>query len=55
MKRFLNVFALTPAEQRLIIFVVLLLVVGAWLKHRRDMSNEAAPVPPPIISPSPSA
>jgi hypothetical protein len=54
MKRFFNVFALTPAEQRLVIFVMLLLIVGAWLKHRRDVRNEAAPLPAPIISPSPS-
>lgn len=54
MKRFFNVFALKPAEQRLVIFILLLLVVGAWLKHRRDVSNEAVPLSAPLISPSPS-
>ena len=39
MKRFLNLFVLTQAEQRLIIILVLLLVAGAWLKHHYDSQN----------------
>jgi hypothetical protein len=56
MKRLWAVFVLTPAEQRLVIFVVLLLVAGAWYKHHRDLSSDAAPRPAetatPAISPS---
>ncbi len=37
MKRLLTMFVLTPREQRLVIFVVLALVVGASIKHQRDM------------------
>ena len=40
MKRLFGIFALTPAEQRLVIFVVLLLVAGAWLKHQREVRRE---------------
>jgi hypothetical protein len=54
MKRFFAAFVLTPAEKRLVVFVVLLLVAGAWLKHQRDVNYEAARQPVPIISPSPS-
>lgn len=58
MKRLLGVFALTPAEQRLIILVVLLLVAFAWFKHQRDLSYESAPLSSaaatPVISPSPA-
>lgn len=58
MKRFFAIFVLTPREQRLVIFVMLLLVAGAWFKHHRDLSFEAASRPAetatPAISPSPS-
>jgi hypothetical protein len=51
-KRLFSVFALTPAEQRVVILVVLLLVVGAWLKQQRDLKYD---VPArSVISPSPS-
>ncbi|HXM33482.1 MAG TPA: hypothetical protein VN921_07495 [Chthoniobacterales bacterium] len=57
MKRFFAVFVLTPAEQRLVIFVVLLIVAGAWYKHHRDLRFSAAPrpaeTPTPAISPLP--
>jgi hypothetical protein len=58
MKRFFAIFVLTPAEQRLVIFVVLLIVAGAWSKHHRDLSFSAAPRPAetvtPALSPSPN-
>ena len=58
MKRFFAVFVLTRAEQRLVIFVVLLIVAGAWYKHYRDLQFSAAPRPTetatPAISPSPN-
>lgn len=58
MKRFFAIFVLTPAEQRLVIFVVLLIVAGAYYKHYRDLSFNAAPrstaIAPPAISPSPN-
>jgi len=57
-KRLFAIFVLTPAEQRLIIFVVLLLVAGVWYKHHRDLSYMAAPHPAPtaspVMSPSPN-
>ena len=43
MKQILAAFILTRAEQRLVIFVVLLLVAFAWLKHQRDLSYESTP------------
>jgi hypothetical protein len=58
MKRFFAVFVLTPAEQRLVIFVVMLLVAAAWSKHHRDLNFSAAPRPmetaTPVLSPSPN-
>jgi hypothetical protein len=50
-KRLFAIFILTPAEQRLVIFVVLLLVAGAWYKHHRDLENSVLPTP--SASPSP--
>jgi len=52
-KRLFAIFVLTPAEQRLVIFVVLLLVMVAWYKHHRDLSYFAAPPATPALSPSP--
>ena len=52
MKRFFAIFVLKPAEQRLVIFVVLLLVAGAWVKYRRDLKYNAPA--PTAISPSPA-
>ncbi|HYJ07326.1 MAG TPA: hypothetical protein VEX43_19510 [Chthoniobacterales bacterium] len=52
MKRLFAVFVLTPAEQRLIIFVVLLLVAGAWLKQQRDLKYNGPA--PSVTSPSPA-
>lgn len=51
MKRLFAIFVLTPAEQRLVIFVVLLLVAGAWYKHHRDLSYGATPHPAPTATP----
>jgi hypothetical protein len=42
-KRFLNLFVLTPPEQRVIIVLILLLVAAAWFKHHRDLQNTARP------------
>jgi hypothetical protein len=53
-KRLFGIFVLTPAEQRLVIFVVLLLVAGAWYKHHRDSSHTIRPQPTPTVSPSPN-
>jgi hypothetical protein len=53
MKRFFGVFVLTPAEQRLIILVILLLVAVAWFKHHRNLQN--APLPQPASTASPTA
>jgi hypothetical protein len=58
MKRLFGIFVLTPAEQRVVILVVLLLVAFAWFKHQRDLSYESAPpssaAAAPVISPSPA-
>jgi hypothetical protein len=51
-KRFFNLFVLTPAEQRIVIVLVLLLVLGAWYKHHRDLAN-TLPMPTPSASPTP--
>jgi hypothetical protein len=53
MKQLLAIFVLTPREQRLIIFVVLALVVGAWYKHHRDLNYSVPPEPAPSMSPTP--
>jgi hypothetical protein len=58
MKRFLAMFVLTPGEQRLIIFVVVALVVGASIKHYRDMKVNDRLEPSPetsaaLVSPTP--
>jgi len=37
MKRFFAMFVLTPGEQRVVIFVVLALVIGIFIKHHREM------------------
>jgi hypothetical protein len=59
MKRLLANFVFTPAEQRLVIFVMLLLVAGAWFKQHRDLKYSAVsppmPTMPPLVSPSPNA
>lgn len=53
-------FVLTPREQRLVIFVVVALVVGAWIKHYREMKvNDGFELRPesslaPIVSPTPN-
>jgi hypothetical protein len=59
MKRLFAMFVLTPSEQRLVIFVVLLLVAGAWFKHHRDMTADDGPHHPepsamPLVSPTPN-
>ncbi len=43
MKRAFAMFVLTPSEQRLVIFVVLALVLGVWIKHHRVMSLNDRP------------
>lgn len=55
MKRFFGVFVLTPGEQRLIIFVILLLVAVAWVKHERNLQNPAMSQLAPSASPTPQA
>ena len=59
MKRFFAIFVLTPREQRLVIFVMLLLVAGAWFKHHRDTTADDGPrqtesSPTPLVSPPPN-
>ena len=59
MKRLFAMFVLTPREQRLVIFVVLLLVAGAWFKHHRDMTaddgpRQTEPSPTPLLSATPN-
>jgi hypothetical protein len=49
MKRFFGLFVLTPAEQR----IVIVLVLGAWYKHHRDVRNTLAPQPTPGASATP--
>jgi hypothetical protein len=53
MKRFFGVFVLMPAEQRLIILVILLLVAVAWFKHQRNLENAIRLPPTPGISATP--
>jgi hypothetical protein len=59
MRRLLAMFVLTPREQRLVIFAVLALVVGASIKHHRDivlndgLKRGAAPSLTPLASPTP--
>ena len=53
MKRLFGIFALTPAEQRLVIFVVLLLVAFAWFKHQHDLTYESAPPATATATPGP--
>jgi hypothetical protein len=52
-KRFFSLFVLTPAEQRLIILLVLLLVAVAWFKHQRDLNYSVPPQTAPGMSPTP--
>jgi hypothetical protein len=59
MKRLFAMFVLTPREQRLVIFVVLALVIGVSIKHRRDMKvndgpRESESSPVPLVSPAPN-
>jgi hypothetical protein len=53
MKRLFGIFVLTPAEQRLVIFVVLLLVASAWFRHQRDLTYESALPATAIATPAP--
>jgi hypothetical protein len=52
-KRLFGLFVLTPAEQRLIIVLVVLLVAAAWHKHQRDLNYSVPPQPTPTVSPAP--
>jgi hypothetical protein len=60
MKRFFAMFVLTPGEQRVVIFVVLALVLGIFVKHHREMRlNDAQrsvlePSLTPLVSPTPN-
>jgi len=59
MKRFFAIFVLTPREQRLVIFVMLLLVAAAWFKHHRDLTandgqRHPESSPAPLLSPKPN-
>jgi hypothetical protein len=53
-------FVLTPGEQRLVIFVVLAFVIGAWVRHHREMNLNETTTPgvewstSPLISPTPN-
>jgi len=53
MKRFFGLFVLTPAEQRVVIVLALLLVLGAWYKHHRDLQNTLPIQPTPGASATP--
>jgi hypothetical protein len=52
-------FVLTPGEQRVVIFVVLALVIGIFVRHHREMSLSGAPrqlsepLLTPLVSPTP--
>ncbi len=43
-------FVLTPREQRIVIFMVIALVVGAWVKHYRDLRVNEEPERSPEVS-----
>jgi hypothetical protein len=51
-KHFLAIFVLTPREQRLVICVIAALVVGASIKHYRDMQAYGGSEPSPETSPA---
>jgi hypothetical protein len=58
-KRFFAMFVLTPGEQRLVIFIVVALVLGASIKHYRDIQvyggSEPSPeASPALVSPTPN-
>ena len=53
MKRFLKLFVLTPPEQRLVIVLVVLLVIGAWYKHHRELADTVRPNPAALSTPPP--
>jgi hypothetical protein len=36
MKRLLAMFVLTPREQRLVTFIVVVVVLGLWIKHQPE-------------------
>jgi len=50
-KRFLNIFALTQPEQRIIIILILVLVAAAWFKHQRDLQGTVRPEPTQTATP----
>jgi hypothetical protein len=52
-KRVFKLFVLTPPEQRVVIVLVLLLVLGAWYKHHRDLQNILRVQPTPTASATP--
>jgi hypothetical protein len=57
MKRVFAMFVLTPSEQRLVIFVVLVLILGVWIKHDRDMRLNDLPKTSSersLVSPTPN-
>ena len=60
MKRLWATFVLTPREQRLVIFVVLALVLGAFIRHHRDREVNESPrtvseaALTPLVSPTPN-
>ncbi|MEP6698699.1 MAG: hypothetical protein ABJB09_03125 [Verrucomicrobiota bacterium] len=45
-------FVLAMREQRLVIFIVIALVVVAWIKHRQDLKFNNVRPPAPRASPS---
>lgn len=44
MKRFFAMFALTPSEQRVVIFVLLIFLGWTWLKHQQEVRRETTAV-----------
>lgn len=55
MKRFVGMFVLTAAEQRLVIVLVLLLVLGTWSKQHRETEETVRTPLTPSASPTPDA
>jgi hypothetical protein len=50
MRRLLAIFVLTRPEQRLVIFVILALVLGASIKHYRERRIDERPRLNPEVS-----
>ena len=62
MKRLFRVFVLTPREQRFVVFAVLTLVIGSFIKHHQEKQlermhwrDETKPLPEQTTTPRPNA